>query len=133
VIKAASNPDAPVTVFGTDYPTADGTCVRDYIHVQDLARAHIMGLQYLEEERAVVAFNLGTGRGHSVREIIDATKRVTGREVSMRFGLRRPGDPPELVADATAARTVLRWQPEYVEIDAIIETAWRWHNRRIAT
>jgi len=133
VIKAASNPDAPVTVFGTDYPTADGTCVRDYIHVQDLARAHILGLQYLEGERAVVAFNLGTGRGHSVREIIDATKRVTGREVSMRFGLRRPGDPPELVADATAARTVLRWQPEYVEIDAIIETAWRWHNRRIAT
>jgi UDP-arabinose 4-epimerase len=129
ILQAASEPSGPVTVFGTDYPTADGTCIRDYVHVQDLANAHVLGLEYVEESAGVAAFNLGTGRGYSVREIINAARRVTGRDLRIVEGPRRPGDPPELIADATKAGRILGWQPEWIDIGSIIETAWRWHSR----
>jgi UDP-glucose 4-epimerase len=132
VLNAASESDGSVTVFGTDYPTADGTCIRDYVHVQDLANAHVLGLKHMEESPGVAAFNLGTGRGYSVREIIDAARRVTGRNLRIVEGPRRPGDPPELVADATKARRILGWHPQWVDIGRIIETAWRWHCRHTA-
>lgn len=125
----AGESSGPLTVFGTDYPTADGTCIRDYVHVQDLANAHVLGLKYVEESAGVAAFNLGTGRGYSVREIIDAARHVTGRDLRIVEGPRRPGDPPELVADATKARRILGWHPEWIDIGSIIETAWRWHCR----
>jgi len=127
ILNAASESNGPVTVFGTDYPTPDGTCIRDYVHVQDLANAHVLGLKYLQESAGVAAFNLGTGRGYSVREIIDAARRVTGRDLRIVEGPRRPGDPPELVADATRARRILGWRPDWVDIESVIETAWRWH------
>ena len=129
ILNAACGSNASLTVFGTDYPTFDGTCIRDYVHVQDLANAHVLGLKSMEESAGVAAFNLGTGRGYSVREIIDAARRVTGRDVRIVEGPRRPGDPPELVADATRARQSLGWQPHWVDIDSIVETAWRWHCR----
>ena len=130
VLRAALDAGHPVTVHGTDYPTHDGTCVRDYIHVQDLADAHIRGLKQLQTQSGFSAFNLGNGRGHSVREVIDAARRVTGREVNCVEGPRRPGDPPALVADAGLAREVLGWRPQWNDIDAIIATAWRWQQRR---
>ena len=133
VLDAASESDASVTVFGTDYPTPDGTCIRDYVHVEDLANAHVLGLKYMEESPGVAAFNLGTGRGYSVRDIVDAARRVTGRDPRMVEGPRRPGDPPELVADATRARQFLGWQPHWVDIDDVIETAWRWRCRNTVT
>jgi UDP-arabinose 4-epimerase len=129
VLDAASESGASVTVFGADYPTPDGTCIRDYVHVEDLADAHVLGLKYMEASPGVAAFNLGTGRGYSVREIIDAARRVTGREPRIVEGPRRPGDPPALVADATRARDTLGWQPRWVDIERIIETAWRWRCR----
>lgn len=133
VLNAASASDASVTVFGTDYPTPDGTCIRDYVHVQDLANAHVLGLKYMEESPGVAAFNLGTGRGYSVREIIDAARRVTGRDARIAEGPRRSGDPPELVADATRARQILGWQPHWVDIDRIVDSAWRWRCRNTVT
>ena len=133
VLGAASDPSSPVTVCGADYPTADGTCIRDYVHVEDLVNAHLLGLKKLEQGPGVLAFNLGTGQGHSVREIIDAAKRITGRDIPTIEGPRRPGDPPRLVADATRARNILGWQPEWNEIGAIIETAWRWYSQRNST
>lgn len=131
VLRAAIDPTSPVPVYGTDYPTADGTCIRDYVHVQDLVNAHMLGLRILEQGPGFSAFNLGTGQGHSVREIIAAAKRITGREIPSVERPRRPGDPPELVADATRARNILGWNPEFNDIGAIIETAWRWHSSRI--
>ncbi|MBX9787392.1 MAG: UDP-glucose 4-epimerase GalE [Pirellulales bacterium] len=115
-----------IAIFGDDYPTLDGTCVRDYVHVNDLARAHLAALERLQPGIGL-ALNLGSGRGYSVLEVIEACRRVTGHAVPVRFAPRRPGDPPELVADARLARQQLGWQPEYVEIESIVETAWRWH------
>jgi UDP-arabinose 4-epimerase len=129
VLQAASEPSGSLTVFGTDYPTADGTCIRDYVHVQDLADAHVLGLAHTERSAGVAAFNLGTGHGYSVREIIDAARRVTGRDLRIVEGPRRPGDPPELVADATKARRILGWEPQWTDVGGIIDTAWRWHSR----
>jgi UDP-arabinose 4-epimerase len=126
VLRAARDSNAPVSIHGTDYPTPDGTCIRDYIHVADLADAHLRALAALEEGAETAACNLGTGRGHSVREVIAAARRVTGREIAVIEGPRRPGDPPELVADATLAGTALGWTPHFTDIDGIIETAWRW-------
>lgn len=130
VLRAASDSAAPVTIFGTDYSTPDGTCVRDYVHVSDLAVAHVRGLQHLEEREGFSAFNLGTGRGYSVRQVIAAASQVTGREVATAEGARRPGDPAVLVADDTLAREVLGWRPKYSDIDPIVETAWRWFRQR---
>lgn len=114
-------------IYGSDYPTPDGTCIRDYIHVVDLARAHLLGLHYLESGQPSEAFNLGNGSGFSVMEIIQAVERVTGRGVRTVTGPRRPGDPPILVGSSDKARRLLGWHPEFPTVDAIIETAWRWH------
>jgi UDP-arabinose 4-epimerase len=131
VLRAAGDPSLPVTVFGTDYPTPDGTCIRDYVHVEDLARAHALALERLEGSQGFAAFNVGTGRGHSVREVIQAAKRVTGRDVPFVEGPRRAGDPPVLVADATLVRDALGWCPKWTDIDDIIQTAWHWHRQRL--
>jgi UDP-arabinose 4-epimerase len=129
VLDAASGRRPHITVFGTDYDTADGTCVRDYIHVSDLASAHIMALQALERGTPSDAYNLGNGRGFSVLEVIRAVERATGIEVPIQRGPRRAGDPAALISDATKARTVLGWQPQMTDLDAIVRTARAWHQR----
>lgn len=126
VLQVALGQRQQLTIFGDDYPTADGTCVRDYVHVDDLADAHLSALQRIEPGTDF-RINLGTGRGHSVREVLEACRRVTGHEIPAMIGQRRPGDPPELVADASRARQTLDWTPQYQDIEAIVETAWRWH------
>jgi UDP-glucose-4-epimerase GalE len=128
VIGAARGTRPPVGVFGTDYPTPDGTAVRDYIHVADLADAHVRALDYLAKDGTTTAINLGTGRGHSVREVIETVERVGGRAVPFSNSPRRHGDPPELVADPGKAREVLGWTPRYPELSTIIEHAWRWYD-----
>ena len=126
VLQVAVGTRERITMFGDDYPTPDGTCIRDYVHVDDLADAHLRALNLLEPGTQL-KLNLGTGRGYSVREVIDACRRVTDRRIEAVVGPRREGDPPELVADATAARSTLAWTPRYAEIDSIVATAWRWH------
>ena len=123
-VKAALGTGAPLRIHGDDYDTPDGTCVRDYVHVQDLARAHVAALRPGAEPFR--AFNLGTGRGHSVREVVDAVSRVTGRKVPAETGPRREGDPPVLVAAAGRAREELGFEPEWRDLDAVVETAVRW-------
>ena len=130
VIQAALGLRPYVDIYGTDYPTPDGTAIRDYIHVMDLAEAHVQALNYLLNEGKSTAFNLGTGQGHSVREVITAVERVGGQSVPVSEIQRRPGDPPALLADATEAARVLRWRPKYIELYAIVEIAWRWHATR---
>ncbi|MBL8670633.1 MAG: UDP-glucose 4-epimerase GalE [Alphaproteobacteria bacterium] len=122
----ATDPAFPLSVLGTDYPTPDGTCVRDFVHVSDLATAHVAALDRLLAGRASAAVNLGTGTGHSVRQVIAAAERVTGRPVHARTAPRRSGDPPSLVADVRRAGAVLDWLPEHSEIDRIVADAWRW-------
>jgi UDP-glucose-4-epimerase GalE len=119
-----------ITVFGTDYPTRDGTCVRDYVHVCDLATAHLQALNHLERGGPSTALNLGNGSGFTVLEVLAAVQRVTGRDVPVTFGERRPGDPPALVGSSERALAFLGWRPEYPGIDVIVETAWRWHQAR---
>src|SRR5690606_35366577 len=126
VLQVALGQREKITVFGDDYPTPDGTCVRDYVHIEDLAAAHVQSLERLTPGEGL-KLNLGTGRGYRVRQVMDACRRVSGRTIAEEIGQRRPGDPAELVADASLAREVLGWQPGYTEIDAIVETAWRWH------
>lgn len=126
VLQVALGQRDHVSVFGEDYPTPDGTCIRDYVHVDDLGQAHIKALNLLKPGEGIKV-NLGTGRGTSVREIIDACRRVTGHEIPVVVGPRRPGDPPELVADASKARRLLNWEPEYMDIESIVRTAWKWH------
>lgn len=118
-----------LTVFGEDYPTPDGTCIRDYINVTDLADAHVRALKSLLDGGNSIALNLGTGRGISNREVLDAIARVTGREVPHNVGERRSGDPAELVADPSLAEKTLGWKAQSSDIDTIVETAWRWHQR----
>jgi UDP-arabinose 4-epimerase len=130
VLDAAAGRRPTITVFGDDYATPDGTCIRDYIHVTDLADAHVLALQALERGGASDAFNLGNGQGFSVREVIDHARRITGRDIPVTIGPRRPGDPPRLVGDATRARKILGWQPRYADLDAIVKTAWAWHQRQ---
>ncbi|HUB97093.1 MAG TPA: UDP-glucose 4-epimerase GalE [Stellaceae bacterium] len=132
VLRAALDPRAPISILGTDYPTPDGTAIRDYIHVQDLAEAHVLALDHVRKAGHDAALNLGTGRGHSVREVIDAAERVTGRGIPRREMPRRPGDPAVLVADARRARVALNWSPGHSGIDEIIATAWSWHERHDA-
>ena len=114
-------------VYGTDYDTPDGTAIRDYIHVTDLARAHVMALKYLAESRQNLCINLGTGRGYSIMEVIRAVQQVTGKSVTYRTVGRRPGDPPILVAKPEYAYSMLGWKPDFCEINATIATAWNWH------
>jgi UDP-arabinose 4-epimerase len=130
LLDAASGDRNAITVFGTDYETADGTCVRDYIHVADLAMAHVLALKALEQGLEHRAFNLGNGQGYSVREVIASVERVTGRRVPVKFGERRPGDPARLISDSARAAKELQWSPQIIDLDGIIGTAWAWHQRR---
>lgn len=116
-----------LTVFGTDFPTPDGAAVRDYVHVCDIADAHVAGLQYLYDGGESVRLNLGTGKGSSVREVVRTVESVSGRRVRTKEGARRPGDPPVLVACADRAREVLGWRPKYTHLRDMVSTAWKWH------
>lgn len=129
ILQAIQGKRDKVTVFGTDYPTPDGTGIRDYIHVDDLADAHIRAMTALEQHR-VIQLNLGTGRGFSVREIIQAAERVTGRAAPVEYGPRRPGDAIALYADPSAARKLLDWKARYTDPEEIIRTAWHWFDKR---
>ncbi len=124
VLDAVAGRRPPLTVFGDDYDTPDGTCIRDYIHVADLATAHLLALEAIREQS--VRYNLGNGQGHSVREVIAAAERVTGRPVPYLIGPRRPGDPPVLVASSERIRRELGWRPRYPDLDTIIAHAWAW-------
>ncbi|HAX75453.1 MAG TPA: UDP-glucose 4-epimerase GalE [Cyanobacteria bacterium UBA11372] len=130
VLMAALGKRDAISIFGTDYPTPDGTCIRDYIHVSDLADAHILGLEYLLGGGNSTAFNLGNGLGFSVKEVIDAAREITGREIKVIECDRRPGDPPALVGSSDKARTILGWQPQYPDIKDILSHAWKWHQKR---
>jgi UDP-glucose-4-epimerase GalE len=126
VLAAAKGFVPHITIYGKDYGTEDGTCIRDYVHVSDLADAHVLALQALKEQGGSRSYNLGSGKGFSVREIIQAARTVTGLLIPVVEGPRRPGDPPRLVADATRARTELGWQVQYGDLTKIIATAWNW-------
>ena len=130
ILQTALGKREAITVYGTDYPTDDGTCIRDYIHVNDLADAHVLGLQYLLEGNQSEIFNLGNGNGFSVKEVIDAAKRITGKPINVIFGDRRAGDPPALVGSAAKAQSILDWQPKYADINLILQHAWQWHQKR---
>lgn len=127
VIGAALGEISSVEAYGTDYDTPDGTAVRDYIHVADLADAHVAALRYLQSGGASAALNLGTGVGHSVKQVISAVESVGGRKVPVQYLGRRPGDPAALVADAQRAGEILGWRPRYSDLASILETAWAWH------
>jgi UDP-glucose-4-epimerase GalE len=129
VLDAVSGLRPHITVFGEDYPTPDGTCVRDYIHVTDLAQAHFLALKRMMELNQSDFFNLGTGRGYSVKEVIQETEKVTGRKVPVKTGPRRAGDPPQLVADNRKAAEILRWTPAHSDLSNILKTAWAWHQK----
>ena len=130
MLSVASGRRAHVAIFGTDYDTADGTCIRDYIHVSDLAEAHVRALQVLDTDKAQTAYNLGTGTGYSVRQVIETAVHVTGRPIATQVAPRRPGDPAYLVAAADKIRSVLGWQPHYSDLSTIIATAWHWECQR---
>ncbi len=132
VLLTALGKRESVSIFGTDYPTKDGTCIRDYIHVMDLAQAHVLGLEYLLQGGESQAFNLGNGNGFSVREVIETAKLVAGREIKTIECDRRPGDPPVLVGSSDKARNVLGWQPQYSDLKQIIAHALAWHQHRHA-
>jgi UDP-glucose 4-epimerase len=129
VLQAASGRRERISIFGDDYETADGTCIRDYVHVEDLSQAHLLAIKYLEEGGQSGRFNLGNGRGFSVREVIDAAERATGRKIEIVHGDRREGDPPILVADSTQAREVLGWEPKFGDLNVILDHAWSWEQR----
>ncbi|HXC12742.1 MAG TPA: UDP-glucose 4-epimerase GalE [Stellaceae bacterium] len=129
VLGAALGRRPAIEVFGTDYPTPDGTAIRDYIHVDDLADAHLRALERLRSGGASIALNLGSGEGHSVREVIAAAVAVSGRKIAVRDAPRRPGDPPALVADPSLAAQTLGWRASRSSLEAIIRTAFAWHNR----
>jgi UDP-glucose 4-epimerase len=126
VLQAASGRRDSITVFGDDYDTEDGTCVRDYIHVEDLAQAHWLALQYMEREGRSAAFNLGNGNGYSIRQVIETVREVTGRDFRVEEGARRPGDPAVLVADSRRAESELGWRPQYSDLADIARHAWNW-------
>ncbi len=127
VLDAASGVRPDIKVFGTDYDTPDGSCIRDYIHVTDLADAHLKALHYLENGNEGDFFNLGNTIGRSVLEVVDSVKRVTGRDFKVTLSDRRPGDPAKLVGSSEKARRILKWKPQYGDIDTIVSHAWKWH------
>lgn len=128
VLQVALGQREYVTLHGTDYPTPDGSCIRDYIHVEDLAEAHILALEHIQPGSSKV-YNLGTGQGASVRQVIESARIATGRPIKVVEGPRRPGDPPTLIAAADAARRELGWTPRYCDIKEIVASAWRWHSK----
>ena len=128
-LRAAYDEESEITVFGADYDTPDGTCVRDYVHVSDLADAHVRAIDYLTDGGSSESCNLGLGQGFSVTEVIDSVQRVTGRLIVGVAVPRRVGDPPILASDAHRAQKVLGWEPKYRDLDSIIRTAWRWHQK----
>ncbi|MFN2119046.1 MAG: UDP-glucose 4-epimerase GalE, partial [Anaerolineales bacterium] len=130
VLQAASGRRPSIEVYGRDYDTADGTCVRDYIHVADLCDAHLLALESIDGVAEYRVYNLGNGDGFSVQQVIDTAGRVTGREIPVVDGQRRPGDPPVLVADAGLARQDLGWNPRYPDLDTIIQHAWNWEQKQ---
>lgn len=130
ILDAASGKRESISIFGTDYPTKDGTCIRDYIHVSDLADAHIRALEYLIKGGESSCFNLGNGNGDSVRHVIEVAKQVTGRGIKVKEEKRRAGDPPVLIGSAEKAEKVLGWEPKYAEIETIMEHAWKWHENK---
>ncbi|MCW5961763.1 MAG: UDP-glucose 4-epimerase GalE [Pyrinomonadaceae bacterium] len=127
VLQTAQGKREAISVFGDDYPTPDGSAIRDYIHISDLSEAHILALDYLEKGNPSEFINLGNGNGYSVLEVIEAARKVTKRPINVKIAPRRPGDPSRLVADASKAREVLGWDPKFPEIESIIESAWNWH------
>ncbi|QDS95519.1 UDP-glucose 4-epimerase [Roseimaritima multifibrata] len=126
VLQVALGQRESITVFGNDYPTPDGTCIRDYVHVDDLGAAHLAAMDRLEPGKGICV-NLGTGNGYSVREVIEACRQVTGHPIPEVSGERRAGDPPELIADARLAKELLDWTPQYTDVTSIVKTAWNWH------
>ncbi|ATS18570.1 UDP-glucose 4-epimerase GalE [Synechococcus sp. PCC 6717] len=130
VLQTALGRRPHINIYGTDYPTPDGTCIRDYIHVSDLAYAHVLGLKYLLAGGESNVLNLGNGQGFSVRQVIDTAARVTGCHIPVQHSDRRAGDPARLVANADRARRILGWQPQYADIEEIIAHAWQWHQHR---
>ena len=132
VLDVALGRRASIRIYGEDYPTADGTCVRDYIHVSDLADAHLLALEKLETEGCLI-YNLGNGHGFSVREVIESARRVTGHPIPVEVHPRRPGDPAVLVASSGRAIEELGWKPRYTQLDDIVRTAWEWHQKRYRT
>lgn len=130
VLLTAMGKRDSISIYGTDYDTPDGTCIRDYIHVTDLAQAHILGLEYLLKGGNTDVFNLGNGQGFSIREVIEAARVVTGRPIPVTLADRRPGDPPVLVGSGEKAQRVLGWQPQYADLKTILAHAWQWHQKR---
>jgi UDP-glucose 4-epimerase len=127
VLQVATGKRPYISIYGTDYPTPDGTCVRDYIHVSDLANAHALALEYLRQEQQSQKFNLGNGAGYSVKQIIDAAEHVTGKRIPVKEEPRRAGDPPCAEASIKKTKEILNWAPQYTDINEIIRTAWEWH------
>ncbi|WP_414588730.1 UDP-glucose 4-epimerase GalE [Scytonema sp. PCC 10023] len=130
VLQTALGKRESISVFGTDYPTPDGTCIRDYIHVSDLADAHVLGLEYLLKGGDSEVFNLGNGNGFSVKEVIETAKQVTGKDIKVVECDRRPGDPPALIGSGDKAKKILGWHPQYSSLKEIITHAWQWHQKR---
>ena len=125
VLEVALGQRESVSIYGNDYPTPDGTCIRDYIHISDLADAHILALQALDQGSRT--YNLGNGRGFSVLEVIETARKITGHAIPCEIGPRRAGDPAELVADSGRIKSELGWKPQFAQLDTIIESAWQWH------
>ena len=130
VLMTAMGKQESISILGTDYDTPDGTCIRDYIHVTDIAQAHILGLEHLLKGGSTEVLNLGNGQGFSVQEVIDAARVVTGRPIPVTIAERRSGDPPILVGSGEKAQRILGWQPQYAELKTILEHAWQWHQKR---
>lgn len=133
VLQAASGRRSHISVFGQDYDTPDGTCIRDYVHINDLCEAHWLAVQGLMADGKSQAFNLGNGNGFSVQQVIDTARQVTGRDIAVRYAPRRAGDPARLVADASLAQSVLGWRPRHWALETLIGHAWQWEVRRIKT
>lgn len=132
ILQAASGRNSRLTVFGTDYDTPDGTCIRDYVHVEDLVTAHLLAIEFIHERLEGATFNLGNGNGFSVNEIIKCARIVTGRPIQVEFGPRRGGDPHILIADASKAKNELQWHPRYSDIESIVTHAWQWETNLCA-
>ena len=127
ILFAAQGKRDSIAIFGDDYPTPDGTAIRDYIHISDLSQAHLLALEHLRKNGVSEFINLGNGGGYSVKEVVETARKITGKNIEAKIVPRRAGDPSKLIADATKAREVLGWNPQFPEIEKIIESAWKWH------